>query len=332
MKRRTSLCMILLCSAFLTGCASGETARSEPDPDIVQSADTESAATEPAVTEPAATEPVVTEPLEKPEITDGEKEGWLSCTYAGIRHDMILELPETPDGAPLIVMLPGYGQTAESFRSFTNMDEAAIPRGYAVLYVTGAPQPNDPTASYGWNSGISPEGNPDTAFLKALAGSMQETYGFDSAHTFAAGFSNGGFMMHRLAMECADTFAAVASVAGRITDSVWENRNEANSVGVLQITGEKDEVIPKHSDGTADRYDVPGIEDVMEYWAASNGLSESASETVGNNSVLTKYTGSGTTKQVWDVFIPNGRHSWPNGDYNGVIANELILDFFDAQK
>ena len=332
MKRINSFCTILFCTAFLTGCTSGGTTFSEPEPDAVQSADTVPAATEPAATEPAVTEPAVTEPPEKPEITDGEKEGWLSCTYAGIRHDMILDLPETPDGAPLIVMLPGYGQTAESFRSFTNMEEAANPRGYAVLYVTGAPQPNDPTSSYGWNSGLSPEGNPDTAFLKALAGSMQETYGFDSARTFAAGFSNGGFMMHRLAMECADTFAAVASVAGRITDSIWENRNEANSVGVLQITGEKDEVIPKHSDGTADRYDVPGIEDVMAYWAASNGLTESASETVGDKSVLTKYTGSGTSKQVWDVFIPNGRHSWPNGDYNGVIANDLILDFFDAQK
>lgn len=326
MKRRTSLCMILLCSAFLTACASGETVRSEPDPDIVQSADTV-----PAATEPAETEPVVTEPPEKPEILDGEKDGWLSCTYAGISHDMILDLPETPDGAPLIVMLPGYGQTAESFRSLVHMEEAANPRGYAVLYVTGAPQPNDPTSSYSWNSGLSPEGNPDIAFLKALAGSMQETYGFDSTRTFAAGFSNGAFMMHSLAMEAADTFSAVVSVAGRMVENIWENRNETNQVSFFQITGEKDEIIPKHSDGTAEHYDVPGIEDITAYWAASNGLTESASETVGDRSVLTKYTGSGTAKQVWDVFIPNGRHSWPNGDYNGVIANELILDFFDTQ-
>ena len=317
MKRIISLCTLLFCAAFLAGCASSETSHSAPEPDAVD-------------TTPAATEPAVTEPPEKPEITDGEKEGWLSCTYAGIRHDMILDLPETPAGAPLIVMLPPYGGTAESFRSTVHLEETATPRGYAVLYVTGAVQPNDPTADYGWNSGLSAEGNPDTALLKALAGFMQETYGFDSTRTFAAGFSNGAFMMHRLAMEAADTFSAVVSVAGLMPARIWENRNETNSISFFQITGEKDELIPKHSDGSADHTDSPAIEDVMAYWAASNGLTESASEKVGDSSVLTKYTGS-SGKQVWDLLIPLGHHSWPNGDYNGVKANELILAFFDAQ-
>ena len=321
MKRKLYFCTLLLCAAALTGC------KEPPETDG-------SSAQKPVVTDAVTAEvpESAAEPAEKPKVTALEKAGWFSCTYAGIAHDMILDLPEQPAGAPLILMLPAYGATAENFRSSVHMEETANPRGYAVLYVTGAPQPNNPPDSYSWNSGSAAEGNPDTAFLTALAAYMQETYGFDSARTFAAGFSNGGFMMHRLAMECADTFAAVASVAGRMPDIIWENRNEANSVGFLQITGEKDDVIPKHSDGSADHYDVPGIEDVMAYWAASNGLNESASETVGDSSVLTKYTGSGTAKQVWDVFIPNGRHSWPNGDYNGVIANELILDFFDAQK
>lgn len=326
MKRITSLCALLLCTAFLTGCAGGESTIPEPE-----SAAELSVETEPAATAPAATEPAVTEPPEKPEIADGEKEGWLSCTYAGIRHDMILDLPETSGGAPLIIVLPGYGATAENFRSSVHLEETANPHGYAVLYVTGAPQPNKPGSSYSWNSELAADGNPDLAFLKALAGSMQETYGFDSARTYAAGFSNGAAMVHSLAMEAGDTFAAFVSVAGMLSTGIWENRNEANSVGFLQITGEKDELIPKHSDGSAEHYDVPAIEDVVSYWAASNGLTESASETVGDRSVLTKYTGSGTAKQVWDVSIPNGRHSWPNGDYNGVIANELILDFFDAQ-
>ena len=83
MKRITSLCALLLCTAFLTGCAGGEITIPEPE-----SAAELSVETEPAAAEPAATEPAVTEPPEKPEITDGEKEGWLSCTYAGIKHDM----------------------------------------------------------------------------------------------------------------------------------------------------------------------------------------------------------------------------------------------------
>ena len=80
-------------------------------------------------------------------------------------------------------------------------------------------------------------------------------------------------MAHRLAMEAGDTFRAVVSVSGMMQPEVWEKRNKTNNVSFFQITGEKDDVVPKRSDGTAKYTTAPAIEDVMEYWAKSDGLS-----------------------------------------------------------
>ena len=53
------------------------------------------------------------------------KENSFSCRFDGIKHKFILDLPEQTDGAPLVLMLPGYGNTAESFRSTVHFEQEA---------------------------------------------------------------------------------------------------------------------------------------------------------------------------------------------------------------
>ena len=258
------------------------------------------------------------------------KENRFDCTFEGVKHGFILDLPEKSEGAPLVLLLPGYGNTAESFRLTTHFEQDANPLGYAVAYVTGARDPNNPIGSVGWNSGISPEGNDDTAFLTSLAEYLQQEYSFDRERTFAVGFSNGAFMAHRLAMEAGDTFSACVSVAGMMPAKIWQNRNDTNNISFFQITGEKDDVVPKNSDGSAAYSKNPAIEDVMAYWASSDGLDISDSDQTANGSVLTKHQSDEKPDQVWDLLIKNGRHSWPDIKMTGIDANCLILEFFDT--
>ncbi len=253
-----------------------------------------------------------------------------SCSFEGVKHNFILDLPAETAGAPLVILLPGYGNSAESLRSTVHFEQDANPLGYAAAYVTGAKNPNDRLSSIGWNSGIAAEGNDDVAFLTALAKYLQAEYSFDERRTFAAGFSNGGFMVHRLAMEAGDTFSACVSVAGMMPAKIWNARKEANAVSFFQISGEKDDVIPKNSDGSAAHAKDPAIEEVMAYWAASNGLDRCGSEETEGGSVLTKCRSDQLPNQVWDLMIKNGRHSWPSVKLNGVDANRLILEFFDT--
>ena len=256
----------------------------------------------------------------------------LLCVYDGVKHECILDLPKESRGAPLVLMLHGYGGSALGFRRDTAFEQTANPRGYAVAYVTGAPSPEDPTSSTCWNSGIAASGNRDVEFLCALANYLCGTYGFDADRVFAAGFSNGAFMTHRLAVEAYDIFAAVVSVTGMMPENIWKECPDRCSVGVFQITGEKDDAIPKNSDGSAKYAKAPAIENVMEYYVRANGLGPAAETcTVGNNGLLVKYSSDQTQKQVWDLSIPDGRHSWPGEKITGIRTNELILEFLETQ-
>ena len=212
------------------------------------------------------------------------KESSFSASFDGVDHSFILDLPPVTDGAPLVFMLPGYGNTAESFRRMVHFEQDANKLGYAVAYVTGAQNPDDRTSAVGWNYGIGNNKNDDVSFLTALAKYLQKEYSFDRSRTFAVGFSNGAFMVHRLAMESDDTFSAF----------------------------------------------VERIEDVMDYWADSNGLDTCESEKIGNGSLITKYRNEEKMNQVWHLFIKTGRHSWPDKKLNDIDINRLIIDFFDS--
>ena len=260
-----------------------------------------------------------------------ENPGRFSCSFDGVRHSFVLDLPDKTENAPLVLMLPGYGNTAEAFRSSVHFEEAANPMGYAVAWVTGAPDPNSPASSIGWHSDASAEGNRDVEFLVSLAAYLQDTYSLDRTRSYAVGFSNGALMVHRLAVEAADRFSACVSVAGLMPESVWDQRPEEIKIGFFQITGEKDDVVPKNSDGSARYARAPAIEDVMDWWAAANGLDSRESVLFEDGSVLTKNTRADGPQQVWHLFISGGRHSWPDGRFRHPDANTLILDFFEAQ-
>lgn len=252
------------------------------------------------------------------------------CTYDGVRHDFIVELPENPEGSPLVIMLPGAGGTAESFRLDTGFHEKACQRGYTVVYVTGAPDPGDSISSVVWNYDDGRSGNDDIGFLKALAEFIQENFHTDPEKCFAAGFSNGAFMCHRLALEASDTFRAVIAVAGTVSETTWENRPASSTAGLLQIAGEKDDVIPKLIDGSAKYSDFPSIEEVISYYSSVNGLGNMEVCGIGKGSTLTEYTGDDSSGQVWFLYVRDGRHSWSAESVTGIDTNSLIIDFLDS--
>ncbi|MBR2549843.1 MAG: prolyl oligopeptidase family serine peptidase [Clostridiales bacterium] len=247
------------------------------------------------------------------------------CQFEGVTFKFVLFLPEKIDGnTPLILMMTGLNTNSSGFKSQTNMDETACPRGYAVCYV----QPGLRTGGRGWDCGLSEPREVDSLdYLVNLVIYLQDEYGLSKTKAFAAGFSNGGFMAHRVAMEASDTFLAVASVAGVMTNMIWDERTDKSSIGVLEIYGTADTIIPQNGNDTALPY--PPIEDVMKYWAQANGLSASGTEQLSGVAELTKYTAFLNKTQVWSVKIDGGEHVWPTEDIAGFNANELILDFFD---
>ena len=255
------------------------------------------------------------------------KENTYECNFKDCTFKFKLYLPEKTDGnTPLILMLPGLGNNIDSFELQTHMNETACPRGYAVCYV----QPRKGNGGWGWDCGLVDPYEVDSLdYFVNLVIYLQDEYGLSQTKAFAAGFSNGGFMIHRVAMEASDTFVAVASVAGIMTTMIWDERTDKTNIGVLEIYGTKDNVVPQNGNGTAAASPYPPIEKVMDYWAQANGLGSSEVVKLSDKAELTKYSAFLNKTQVWSVKIEDGAHEWPAEEIAGFNTNELILDFFD---
>lgn len=252
-----------------------------------------------------------------------------SCLYGETERRFSVYLP-AGEMKGLVFMLHGYGSDMNAFRLLTGMDSPANERGYTVIYVNGVHDPGDASYATGWNSGIGKSSVDDMGFLNALAHRMQAEYGLTKNETFAAGFSNGGFMMYRIAAEGQEFFGGVASVSGMMPAAMWNEKGEKADISVLQINGTKDDAVPMNCNGTAKYSKAPAIEDVIDYFAAAGGLDEEETVLLSSRAQLTKHTGADSAMEVWQVLIKDGRHSWPEEEYVGFDTCSVILDFFDA--
>ena len=273
---------------------------------------------------------------EEYEVRATDKEDSYDFIYEGLEHRIIVCPPENIDeDTDVLLMLHGYGATATAFKTQTEMEKDANRRNYIVVYVTGAPDKNDPTSSYGWNASWNSKPDvtekDDVGLLMMIARYIGKEYGLDNPKNFVAGFSNGAFMIFRLAMEQPEVFTACASVAGRMNATTWEHRNEAPTSAFLQISGTSDDVVPMKLTGTDKNSNIPAIEDVLDYFAKVNGCSDITEEKLSKKTTLTRYSG-GESKEIWFALIEDGRHSWPESAIAGFDTNELILDFFDEYR
>lgn len=261
--------------------------------------------------------------------SEPDDSGYVTCDYNGVERKFILYKPEgAGENAPLVFMLHGYGGSAKGFMDSTDMNNAAESKGYAVVYPQGIRDAKNSTGGACWNSGLNDSPNDDTGFLVSLAQYLQQTYGFSSSATFAAGFSNGAFMMYKLAYEAPDTFRAVASVSGTMSGGAWAERPDSASVGILQISGTADDVVPIEKDGVYG--DAPAIGGVIEFWKNANKLEKYEEVKISEKATAYCYSSDSNDNQVCYIEIEGGSHSWPVKDSAGFDANERILDFFSS--
>lgn len=255
---------------------------------------------------------------------------WLlsSTEFKNTNRTYILCLPEISDysDTKLIVMFHGYGGSARDFKFTTGFEKDALSRGYAVVYIDGIPKKDGGYSAPGWNTDYTKAGKDEIRFVKDLVKSLQRQYGF-SKKVYAAGFSNGGFFVNKLACEEPKLFEAVASVGGMMQKSVWENKPKYTPVRFLQINGTKDEVVPMRLTNTDVFNPNPAMEDVVDFFAGDKkAVYKPEMQKINSTAIVTKYG-----NKAWWVLISGFHHSWPNGINYSENLNKVILDFFDAE-
>ncbi|HEY9096065.1 MAG TPA: prolyl oligopeptidase family serine peptidase [Hydrogenophaga sp.] len=224
-----------------------------------------------------------------------------------------------------------YGLITQSERSNTLL---VFPNGYSRL-------PAGKLAT--WNAGLCcgqarDKGIDDVGFVRAVLADLAQRLAFDRQRVYAIGMSNGGMMTYRLACEMADTFQAIASVAG--TDGTGPDCRPSRPVPVLHIHAKDDErVLFNGGSGSASNThaDFVSVPDTVRKWVALDDCSPEPRTVLDVPGARCEvHTGCAGDAQVKLCVTDTGGHSWPGGvkprggqaGSTAISANEEIWDFF----
>ncbi len=259
-------------------------------------------------------------------------------THDGLTRQYIYYEPNNlPADAPLVLVLHGYTGSANGIKNYAGMDAIADVNGFAVCYPQGT---SDDWGNKFWNVGYDFHLNEtvdDVDFLVELVQYLQIQHNLSTQNTFVTGMSNGGEMSYMLACQAAQTFKAVASVAGTMFDSFW-NTCGSSIIPVMEIHGTIDNVNLWAGDytnatGWGVFYDIDSI---ISLWVQNNGCTQTVNNTLpdinasdGNYVETDKYASGINNNEVWLYRVVGGEHDWPGAFGNmDINSSEEIWLFF----
>ena len=241
-------------------------------------------------------------------------------------------------GAPLLFVLHASGGDGASMREYSNFefDTRADANGFVVVYPDGADSTwNDCRAGSPFSSKALKID--DVGFIETLIGYEAKAHGIERKRVFAAGWSNGGQLAYRLALEKPDDFAGVAAISASVPVKQSRDCGQMDKpIPVMVINGTADPINPYRGGmvtlGGAQLGNVLSSEDTAKYWARLLGETGApqtqALPHVGGRTTVTRMTWvKGGTPVVVHYAVQNGGHAMPlkGEDLDSPVA---IWDFF----
>jgi polyhydroxybutyrate depolymerase len=248
---------------------------------------------------------------------------------------------------PLVVVFHGAGMNGAIMMRFSGFNAKADDANFVAVYPNGTGV-GDAFLTWTWNAGstaglIAQNKADDVAFTKAMLADVAKWIRVDPRRVYAVGMSNGGMMAHRVGVELADRFAAVAAVAGPLA---LNRCDPSRPVPVLHFHGTKDPLIPIEGPTATVQAMIQyrPVEEAMRAWAKADGCSGEPTVTElpprvrDGTKVTRKEYGKGTGgAEVVLYVIDGGGHTWPGRPApvpwigratNNVQANDVIWEFF----
>ena len=134
-------------------------------------------------------------------------------TWQGVQRDYLVRIPANHVGTlPVMFFLHGLGDNITRCDQEYNFQQMSDGFGWAIV----VPQARNLGMGNMWNVGMTNSNVDDAGFLLALLDSLTVQYQLNPDSVFFTGFSMGGFMTHRMAIEHGDRITACAPVSGLI--------------------------------------------------------------------------------------------------------------------
>jgi len=206
-----------------------------------------------------------------------------------------------PTSAPLVVVLHGWGFTAEQIEGDYGWNDLAAKHRFVVVYPEGV--------GLSWNAAgdcCGPAADSrvdDVAFITAMVERLEQALPIDERRVYAAGMSNGGVLAYELACRTS-LFAAIGVVAGTQVGGCETPR----PTSVIHVHGLADSIV-RFDGGPAV---VPGaqpVPQVMARWRRINQCQKPARSR--HDSVVTIKAVCTDDREVTLVTIDGEGHFWP---------------------
>jgi polyhydroxybutyrate depolymerase len=259
-----------------------------------------------------------------------------------LRRNYLHYVPSSYDGSktvPLVIALHGRGGDGQGMRELTNLNQLAEQEGFIVVYPDGYEK------SWADGRGTTPAdeaGINDVGFISRLIDRLSSNYKITPEQIYVTGFSNGGYMTHRLACELSEKIAAVALVAANLSENLAAGCAPKRAVPVLQISSTADPLTP-YDGGDTQGARVLSAEASVAYWASKNGCGDPSSNNLPNTAQdgtlvrVMSYSSCAADVQLYTVI--GGGHTWPGGfqylpertigkTSQDIDASEVIWKFF----
>lgn len=172
--------------------------------------------------------------------------------FDGLSRSFLVYVPrKIANPAPVLLVLHGSGGTAQRMRSDTAwaFELIADREGFLVVYPQGVDR-RWQDCRRGADEPAAQRRIDDVGFLRAVVARLAgdpalEGRQIDAGAVFAAGFSNGGHMAFRLALEAPGFVAGVAAIAASLpTEANSLCHASGKAVPVMIIDGDADPVSP----------------------------------------------------------------------------------------
>lgn len=253
-------------------------------------------------------------------------------TWQNVQREYLVRTPANHDGLlPVMFFLHGLGDNITRCDQEYNFQQMAERFGWAIV----VPQARNLGMGTMWNVGMTNSDVDDAGFLLALLDSLTAQYQLDPDSVFFTGFSMGGFMTHRMAIEHGDRITACAPVSGLIYNA-QASLTPVAPVRMLHIHGTNDNVVGYNGYSSAFGMTLGlGVDAIMDYWQNTNGCTgEPAIDTLpdlkNDGLRFIRYTyNCGTDLQ--HLKVVGGTHTWYDDQYD-VDYKNVIYEFFTGRS
>ena len=231
--------------------------------------------------------------------------------WQGTQREYMVKTPsQNKETVPVMYFLHGLGDNITRLDNEFHFQQVADEFGWMMV----VPQALSQSGYTMWNAALMSSSIDDSGFLMALLDTLAVHYPIDMDSVFFTGFSMGGFMTHRMAIEHGDRITACAPVSGLITHTMASHTAVA-PVRMLHIHGTSDPVVGY--DGNSQYFGGNlglSVEAILDYWKNANQCTdEPIIDTFPdlNNDGLrfVRYTYEGDA-EVQHIKVIGGNHTW----------------------